>query len=478
MHQHKGWGKRYLKNTGGVKIEFWSQDLLWLPACIAGDALLSCHEKTRTEKKMLDPRLFFEEEGVRRVERALSDRHLQFDLAPVRELLARRKAMNARADELKNRLNQGSKRIGELMRAGEKGGAEELKREMKALSGEVAGADEQIRELESELENHLLYLPNLPDPSVPAGADESANVEVRRWGEPRDFGFPVKDHVELGEALGILDFERGAKVTGARFTVLKGSGARLERSLISFFLDLHTREHGYQEVMPPFIVNRESLIGSGNLPKFEEDLFKVEPFGYYLVPTAEVPLTNLHRDELLREEDLPLKFCAFTPCFRSEAGAAGKDTRGLIRQHQFNKVELYKITGDQNSFDELEGLVTDAARALELLGLPYRVVQLCTGDMGFSSAKTYDLEVWLPGQGRYREISSCSNCTDFQARRANLRYRPAGQKKGTRLAHTLNGSGLAVGRTLVAILENCQREDGKIEIPEALREYMKADLIG
>jgi seryl-tRNA synthetase len=283
--------------------------------------------------------------------------------------------------------------------------------------------------------------------------------------------------VEIGEALGILDFERGAKIAGARFTLLKGAGSRLERSLISFFLDLHTKEHGYTEVMPPFMANRESFLSSGNLPKFEDDLFKVDPFGYYLAPTAEVPLTNIFRDEILLEADLPMKLCAFTPCFRSEAGAAGQDTRGLIRQHQFNKVELYKFATPESSFEELESLTRDAEKVLQLLGLPYRVVQLCTGDMGFSSAKTYDLEVWLPGQGRYREISSCSNCTDFQARRADIRYRPEGRKKGTRLVHTLNGSGLAVGRTLIAILENFQRADGAIEVPEVLREYMGADII-
>jgi seryl-tRNA synthetase len=283
--------------------------------------------------------------------------------------------------------------------------------------------------------------------------------------------------VALGAALGILDFAAGARIAGTRFTTLKGLGARLERALINFFLDLHTREHGYTEIMPPFMANRTTLIGSGNLPKFEQDLFKVTPFGYYLAPTAEVPLTSIFRDQVLEEAELPVRLCAFTPCFRSEAGAAGQDTRGLIRQHQFNKVELYKFTTPDTSMAELEALAADAEHVLQLLELPYRVVALCTGDLGFAAAKTYDLEVWLPAQGRYREISSCSNCKDFQARRANIRYRPAGQKKGSRLVHTLNGSGLAVGRTMVALLENGQQEDGTVRLPAVLHQYMGVDVI-
>jgi seryl-tRNA synthetase len=427
---------------------------------------------------MLDLRLFLEEEGVARVRKALSDRNISFDLGPLQELAAERKRLRAEADDLKNRLNTGSKDIGALMRAGKKDEAEARKAEMKSLSDDIARRDEAIRECETRLQDKILYLPNLPDATVPRGPDESANQEVRRVGQPPVFDFPPREHFEIGEALGILDFERGAKIAGARFTLLRGAGARLERSLINFFLDLHTRQHGYTETMPPFMANRASLLGSGNLPKFEEDLFKVEPFGYYLAPTAEVPLTNVYRDEILAEEDLPVKLCAFTPCFRSEAGAAGKDTRGLIRQHQFNKVELYKFTTPERSMEELESLTGDAEDCLKLLGLPYRVVLLSTGDTGFSSMKTYDLEVWLPGQNRYREISSCSNCGDFQARRANVRYRPAGRKKGTELLHTLNGSGLAVGRTVVAILENYQRSDGAVTVPEALREYMQADVIG
>jgi seryl-tRNA synthetase len=327
-------------------------------------------------------------------------------------------------------------------------------------------------------------IPNLPDASVPISPDASGNLVVRTWGEPPRFAFAPQDHAALGEKLGILDFERGAKITGARFTLLRGLGARLEMTLISFFLDLHTREHGFQEVVPPFMANRESLIGSGNLPKFEADLFKVDPFGYYLVPTAEVPLTNIFRDEILNEEDLPIKLCAYTPCFRSEAGSYGKDTRGLIRQHQFNKVELYAFVHPERSMEELENLTHCAERVLQLLELPYRVVALCTGDMGFASAKTYDLEVWLPGQDAYREISSCSNCKDFQARRASIRFRRiagegtrAPKGKGLEFVHTLNGSGLAVGRTLVAILENYQQADGSVKIPNILQERMGTDVI-
>lgn len=427
---------------------------------------------------MLDKKLFLDDTGMERVKKALADRGARMDLGEIKGLVEEAKKLRAEADDLKNKLNVGSKNIGTLMREGKKGEAETLKAEMKEISDSIAGFDDKIREVETRLSDRILYIPNIPDRSVPVGPDESANIELRKWGEPREFDFPVRDHVEIGESLGIIDFERAAKVAGARFAILRGAGSLLERSLISFFMDVHGREHGYTEMIPPFMSNRAALIGSGNLPKFEEDLFKVEPFGYYLVPTAEVPVTNIYRDEILDESDLPLKFCAFTPCFRSEAGSAGQDTKGLIRLHQFHKVELYKITTPEQSFDELESLTRDAERVLQLLGLPYRVVHLCSGDMGFSASSTYDLEVWLPAQGRYREISSCSNCTDFQARRANLRYRPAGRKKGTELVHTLNGSGLAVGRTLVAILENCQRSDGKVDVPEALRDYVKADVIG
>ena len=314
-----------------------------------------------------------------------------------------------------------------------------------------------------------LALPNLPHPSVPVGPDESANRVARVVGEPPSFAFEPRPHWELGQELGILDFERGAKLAGARFTVSFGAGAALERALIGFMLDLHTRAHGYTEVLPPFIVNRAALVGTGQLPKFEQDLFKLEGHDYFLVPTAEVPLTNLHRDEILDEDRLPLRYTAYTPCFRSEAGSYGKDVRGLIRQHQFNKVELVQLTTPETSYPALEELTGHAEKILQLLELPYRVVCLSTGDTGFASAKTYDLEVWLPAQGAYREISSCSNCEDFQARRANLRYRPATGRP--RLLHTLNGSGLAVGRTLIALLENCQQQDGSILIPAALHPY-------
>jgi len=317
----------------------------------------------------------------------------------------------------------------------------------------------------------MLTLPNLPHASVKVGKNETENREVRRWGNPPSFDFTPKNHWDIGEELGILDFERAAKVAGARFAVYRGAGARLERALINFMLDLHTTNHGYTEMLPPVLANRTALVGTGQLPKFEEDLFRLTQGEYFLIPTAEVPLTNLHRDEILETKDLPIKYVAFTPCFRSEAGSYGKDVRGLIRQHQFNKVEMVKFAEPETSYDELESMVRNAEEVLKRLKIPYRVVELCTGDMGFSSAKTYDLEVWLPGQNAYREISSCSNCEDFQARRANIRYRK--EKKGRPLfVHTLNGSGLAVGRTLVAVLENYQQKDGSVLIPEALRSYM------
>ncbi len=426
---------------------------------------------------MLDPKLFMDGQGLEQVRLSLERRGVHFDLDLVRELSGKRKDLKSRADEMKSRLNRGSKETGRLLKDGNKQEAEKQKSLMRELSDEINGLDEEIRKLESDLYERVLYIPNIPDESVPFGEDENDNVESRKWGNPPEFDFPVKDHVELGESLGILDFAAGSKIAGSRFTLLKGAASRLERALISFFMDLHTGEHGYTEVMPPFMANRQSLVGSGNLPKFEEDLFRVVPFDYFLVPTAEVPLTNIFRDDILFEKDLPLKLCSYTPCFRSEAGAAGKDTRGLIRQHQFNKVELYKICAPEKSFDELESMTQDAERVLKLLELPYRVVLLCTGDMGFSALKTYDLEVWMPGQEKYREISSCSNCGDFQARRSNLRYRPAAWKKGTSPVHTMNGSGLAAGRTLVAILENYQQKDGSIKVPEVLREYMKADVI-
>jgi len=343
--------------------------------------------------------------------------------------------------------------------------------EMKKVSQELKGLDIIIEEKEKALQDFLLVVPNLPHSSVPAGKDSSDNVEVKRWGEIPNFDFEPKPHWDLGEELGILDFKNGAKITGARFTLYWDLGAKLERALINFMLDLHTREHGYREVLPPFMVNRTTMTGTGQLPKFEEELFKVEGTDYFLIPTAEVPVTNIHQDDVLDEKELPLCYTAYTPCFRKEAGSYGKDTRGLIRQHQFNKVELVKFTTPESSYAELEKLLSNAEEVLQRLKLAYRVVNLCSGDIGFSAAKTYDIEVWLPGQNTYKEISSCSNFEDFQARRAKIRYRIAGKNK-TELVHTLNGSGLAVGRTLVAILENYQQADGSVIIPEALRPYL------
>jgi len=349
--------------------------------------------------------------------------------------------------------------------------ASELIEEMKKVSQELKGLDSIIEEKEKALQDFLLVVPNLPHPSVPAGKDSSDNAEVRRWGEIPKFDFEPKPHWDIGEELRILDFKSGAKITGARFTLYLDLGAKLERALINFMLDLHTREHGYREVLPPFMVNRTAMTGTGQLPKFEEELFKVEGTDYFLIPTAEVPVTNIHQDEVLEEKMLPLYYTAYTPCFRKEAGSYGKDTRGLIRQHQFNKVELVKFTTPESSYDELERLLSNAEEVLKRLKLPYRVVNLCSGDLGFSASKTYDIEVWLPGQNTFKEISSCSNFEDFQARRAKIRYRISGKSK-TEYVHTLNGSGLAVGRTLVAILENCQQADGSVIIPEALRPYL------
>ena len=349
--------------------------------------------------------------------------------------------------------------------------ASDLIQEMKKVSQDLKGLDAIIEEKEKALQDFLLTVPNLPHHSVPVGKDPSDNAEVRRWGDIPKFDFEPKAHWDLGEELGILDFKTGAKITGARFTLYWDLGAKMERALINFMLDLHTREHGYREVLPPFMVNRTTMTGTGQLPKFEEELFKVEGTDYFLIPTAEVPVTNIHQDEVLEEKALPLYYTAYTPCFRKEAGSYGKDTRGLIRQHQFNKVELVKFTKPENSYEELEKLLSNAEEILKRLKLPYRVVNLCTGDLGFSASKTYDIEVWLPGQDTFKEISSCSNFEDFQARRAKIRYRISGKSK-TEYVHTLNGSGLAVGRTLVAILENYQQADGSIIIPEVLRPYL------
>ncbi|HHT47853.1 MAG TPA: serine--tRNA ligase [Firmicutes bacterium] len=374
-----------------------------------------------------------------------------------------------KVESLKNKRNVVSKEVGRLKAA--KVDATNLINEMKTVNEEIKHFDEVIHALEEEINKILYALPNLPQEDVPVGADDQANVEIRRWGEPRSFPFEPKPHWELGEKLGIFDFERGAKISGARFTVLKGLGARLERALINFMLDLHINKHGYTEIFPPFLVNRDCMVGTGQLPKFEEDMFKVEPGDYYLIPTAEVPVTNIHREEILEAEALPKKYVAYTACFRAEAGSAGRDTRGLIRQHQFNKVELVKLTTPEDSYREHESLVQDAEEVLQLLNLPYRVVLLSSGDMGFSASKCYDLEVWLPSFGVYREISSCSNFEAFQARRANLRFRREQEAK-PEFVHTLNGSGLAVGRTVAAIIENYQQADGSVTIPEVLLPYL------
>lgn len=373
-----------------------------------------------------------------------------------------------RSEELRRQRNEASEAIGKLKRAGSDTSAQQAK--VKEISGEIKSLEEESN-LAEECLNSLLYnIPNLPNASVPIGSDETANLEVRRWGRAPEFGFTPLDHVDLGSALGILDMERASKIAGARFSLLRDAGALMERALINFMLDVHTKYHGYQEVLPPFMANEKSLFGTGNLPKFAQDLFRVEGTDYYLIPTAEVPVTNIYREEILDYSELPKKFVAFTPCFRSEAGSYGKDVRGLIRQHQFNKVELVKFVEPSKSYGELESLTQDAEDILQRLGLHYRVVALCTGDMGFSSAKTYDLEVWLPSQNRFREISSCSNFEAFQARRANIRYRSEDGKR--QHLHTLNGSGLAIGRTWLAILENYQQQDGSVVIPEALRSYM------
>ena len=380
----------------------------------------------------------------------------------------RREAL-ASIERLKENKNRLSGEIGKLKKSG--GDAAALMREGEQVSEAIRRAEGPLAEIEARFERFMLTIPNLPHPSVKVGKDETENREVRRWGEPLSFDFTPKNHWDIGEELQILDFERAAKVAGARFAVYRGAGARLERALINFMLELHTGENGYTEILPPAIANRAALIGTGQLPKFEEDLFRLAQGEYFLIPTAEVPLTNLHRGEILEPDVLPIKYVAYTPCFRSEAGSYGKDVRGLIRQHQFNKVEMVKLTEPETSYDELEKMVSNAEEVLRRLKIAYRVVELCTGDMGFGSAKTYDVEVWLPGQNTYREISSCSNCEDFQARRANIRYRK--EPKGRPIfVHTLNGSGLAVGRTLVAVLENYQQKDGSVVIPEVLRPYM------
>lgn len=419
---------------------------------------------------MLDPRLI--REHPERVEAGAKARGATVPLAEYQERDERRRTLVRQVDEHRARRNRLSEAIAAARRRGEDMTA--AVEESRRLGEAIRQAEQTLRALEAELEALALRFPNLPHPSVPLGSSPEDNVEVRRWGTPRRFAFPPRPHWELGDILGILDFERAARVAKSRFAVLWGAGARLERALIQFMLDLHTREHGYREVWVPHLVNARAMTGAGQLPKFEEELFKTaeaeEGRALYLIPTAEVPLVTLHAGEVLPAETLPRKYTAYTPCYRREAGSYGADTRGMIRQHQFDKVELVKLTTPETSYDELEALVRDAEAVLQRLELPYRVVLLCTGDMGFASAKTYDLEVWLPSQERYREISSCSNCEAFQARRAEVRYRPAGGR--AEYLHTLNGSGLAVGRTLVAVLENYQEADGSVVVPEALRPYL------
>ena len=389
------------------------------------------------------------------------------------EVDAKRLAILGDVETLKNKRNTVSKDIALLKKAGDNSGAEPLILEMKESNQKIKDFDDRLTTIMTELQSIVMTIPNLCDDSVPEGMDESDNIEVKSWGEKPVFGFSPKPHWDIGTDLGVLDFERAAKLSGARFSLLSGFAARMERALVNFMLDLQTEKHGYKEMLPPFLVNTPSMTATGQLPKFEEDLFKIKDWDLYLIPTAEVPVTNIHRDETVEESNLPIKYTAFTPCFRSEAGSYGRDTRGLIRQHQFNKVELVKFTTPEQSFDELETLLEDAEKVLQLLNLHYRVVTLCSGDLGFSATKTYDIEVWLPGQDAYREISSCSNFLDFQARRGSIRYRPHGEKK-SKLVHTLNGSGLAVGRTLLAIMENYQREDGTIDIPDVLKPYFES----
>lgn len=420
---------------------------------------------------MLD--LNFVRDNLDKVRKDLQDRSFPDEgLDRFVELDAERRRVIGEADRINQVRNAASKEIGALMQAGKRDEAEAKKAEVTGLKDQQAELEAARDESEKSMRELLAGLPNIPDDDVPVGPDESANKEIRKWGEPREFDFEPKDHVDLGEALGILDLERATKIAGSRFAILNGAGARLERALINFMLDIHTTEHGYTETLPPLMVNRQALFGTNQLPKFEDDLFHIkDERGFALIPTAEVPVTNYHAEEILDAKDLPKYYVAYTPCFRSEAGSYGRDTRGLIRQHQFEKVELVKLSLPEDSREEHEKLTANAERILQLLGLPYRTVVLSTGDMGFGARKTYDIEVWIPSQNTYREISSCSNCGDFQARRMNLRFRRAGGAK-PEYPHTLNGSGLAVGRTWIALIENYQQEDGSIVIPEILLPYM------
>lgn len=403
------------------------------------------------------------------VESFLKNRRHDFDMDALEALDEKRRRIIVETEDLKARRNEGSRKVGAAKKTGEN--VDALMQEIRLMGDRIKELDEGLNRTESELNDCLMRLPNRLSETTPVGEDEDDNPVVRTWGTPREFSFEPKPHWDVAEALGIMDFERGVLLAQSRFTVLKGMGARMERALIAFMLDLHTQKQGYLEVEPPFMVRSAILEGTGQLPKFAEDLYRIADEDLWLIPTAEVPLTNLHRGSILEESALPLYYTAYTPCFRREAGAAGRDVRGMLRQHQFDKVEMVKLCTPETSYDELEKLTADAESVLQALELPYRVVSLCSGDIGFGSTKTYDLEVWLPSQKKYREISSCSNCEDFQARRMNCRYRPAGGGK-PRFVHTLNGSGIAVGRTLIAIIENCQQEDGSVVVPKALVPYM------
>lgn len=416
---------------------------------------------------MLD--LKFARASINTIKEMIKNRGYDLDLSQFERLDEERRNRLTVLEEMRHRRNQVSEEIAAMKKRGDDASA--VIKEMKQVSSNIKDKEKDLSGFIDKLNELLMVIPNIPHESVAIGKDEKDNPVIRKWGKIREMDFEPLSHWEIGEGLGILDFARAAKLAGARFALYRGLGAKLERTLINFMLDIHTEEHGYVEVLPPFMVNSASMTGTGQLPKFKEDLFKIENWDYYLIPTAEVPVTNIHRDEILSEEQLPIYYVAYTPCFRSEAGSYGKDTRGLIRQHQFNKVELVKFTRPEESYDELEKLTFNAEEILKRLELPYRVVSLCTGDLGFSAAMTYDLEVWLPGQNLYREISSCSNFVDFQARRAGIRFKRKGSS-GTELVHTLNGSGLAVGRTVVAIIENYQQADGSVTIPDALRAYM------
>ena len=408
-------------------------------------------------------------ENPEEVAQMLKNRNNSFPLDELLKLDEKRKSALLEVEKLKEKRNAGAKQVGVLKKNGEN--ADALMEEMRQLGDRIGELDAKTAEIQAELDNMALSIPNKVHSSVPVGKDENDNVEIRRWGTPREFSFTPKAHWEIGETLGIMDFERGVKLAESRFTILKKEGARLERALMNFMLDLHTTKHGFTEIMPPVLVNSKTMTGTGQLPKFTEDLYRCANDDLWLIPTAEVPLTNMHSGEILAEKDLPMYFTAYTPCFRREAGSYGRDMKGMLRQHQFDKVEMVKLSTPEKSYDELEHLTNCAEEVLQVLGLPYRVVCLSSGDMGFGAAKTYDLEVWLPFQNCYREISSCSNCEDFQARRMGLRYRPADGGK-PQFVHTLNGSGLAIGRTLIAVVENCQNEDGSVTIPEALRPYL------